>query len=326
TQGRWAESGFHQPESRVIPSGPLDRSLAPHEVERRWEHLEELFNEGTVLCLPVSSYNKGGLLIDWEGMQGFIPVSQLLEAPIQAGDCARMDFLASHVGTQLKVKVIELERAHTRIIFSQRAARWGECCPDTLLATLRPGDVCDGDVSNLCDFGVFVDLGGIDGLIHVSELSWRRVNHPRDVLQVGQRIKIYVIDVDPKRRRVALSLKRLQPNPWATVAEHYRAGMVVEAFVTNVVEFGAFARLEDGVEGLIHVSELTGDDATSISPPQTVREGERVRVRILSVDPENQRMGLSLRGLDGDDNSGAGREEPRSRLEEMYQDGAQSLP
>ncbi|MGH2544203.1 MAG: S1 RNA-binding domain-containing protein, partial [Ardenticatenaceae bacterium] len=107
---------------------------------------------------------------------------------------------------------------------------------------------------------------------------------------------------------------------------HYRAGMVVEAFVTNVVEFGAFARLEDGVEGLIHVSELTGDDATSISPPQTVREGERVRVRILSVDPENQRMGLSLRGLDGDDNSGAGREEPRSRLEEMYQDGAQSLP
>ncbi len=246
----------------------------------------------------MTGYNKGGLLVEWEGMQGFVPISQLLEAPVQAGDCARMDYLAQLVEHPLKVKIIELERAHNRIILSQRAARWGECCPDSLLATLVPGDLCEGDVSNLCDFGVFVDLGGIDGLIHVSELSWRRVSHPRDVLQVGQRIKVHVIDVDHKRRRIALSLKRLQQNPWATVAARYHPGMIVQGVVTNVVEFGAFARVEDGVEGLIHISELAASgDGSGEMPALSVQEGQRVHVRILSVDADNQRMGLSLRGV-----------------------------
>ncbi len=303
TQGRWAE-GTRGP---ATPDTPLPEAegtrFSPREVGVRWEQLDAFFTDGTVLCLTVTGYNKGGLLVDWEGMQGFVPISQMLDAPVQADECARMDYLAEHVSQEMKLKVIELDRLQNRIIFSQRAARWGDCCPDTLLDTLRAGDICEGDVSNLCDFGVFVDLGGIDGLIHVSELSWRRVNHPRDVLHVGQRIKIHVIDVDHKRRRIALSLKRLQTNPWATVAERYRPGMVVDSIVTNVVEFGAFARIEDGVEGLIHISELLTEDATSHQPRHLVTEGEKVRVRILSVDPDNQRMGLSLRGVNNADDA-----------------------
>lgn len=295
TQGRWAEEC--RPPSltlSVLPHG--DSRLSPSEADRRWEHLNDLFADGTVLCLPVTGYNKGGLLVECDGMQGFVPISQLLDAPIHADEYARMDYLANHVGQTLDLKVIELDRAQNRIILSQRAARWGECCPDTLLATLRSGDVCEGVVSNLCDFGVFVDLGGVDGLIHVSELSWRRVHHPRDVLRLGQHIRVYVIDVDNNRRRIALSLKRLQPNPWATVAERYRPGMVVAATITNVVEFGAFARIEDGVEGLIHISELV-PQGNEVAPHAVVHEGEQVRVRVLSVDSDNQRMGLSLRGI-----------------------------
>jgi small subunit ribosomal protein S1 len=297
TQGRWSDSAYPELPRAATSTEPLTLRVTSSELDRRWAKLDEQFNEGAVLCLPVTGYNKGGLLVDWEGMQGFVPISQLPEAPTQRDECARMDYLAEHVGQELKVKIIELDRSQNRIIYSQRAARWGECCPDSLLDTLVPGDVCQGDVSNLCDFGVFVDLGGVDGLIHVSELSWRRVNHPRDVLHVGQRIHVHVIDVDHDRRRIALSLKRLQPNPWATVAERYHPGMVVMGKITNVVDFGAFARIEDGVEGLIHVSELTGSSDDPNHPGKRIEEGCVVPVRILSVDPENQRMGLSLRGV-----------------------------
>lgn len=300
TQGRWAESSAPSAEGGSYSA--TDLRASSYATDRKWQTLHHLFADGTVVCLDVTGYNKGGLLVEWQDLQGFVPTSQLSDAPVLADDCARMDYLASHVTQRLKLKVIELDRAQNRIIFSERAARWGECCPDSLLAELRAGDLCEGDVSNLCDFGVFVDLGGIDGLIHVSELSWRRVNHPRDVLHVGQRIKVHVIDVDHKRRRIALSLKRLQPNPWATVAERYHPGMVVEGVITNVVEFGAFARVEDGVEGLIHISELSQGEPPRAHLPA---EGESVLVRILSVDAENQRMALSLRGVSDNEESRA---------------------
>ncbi len=324
TQGRWAESASIPQEGAEPSSASTERRLSAREVDRRWHMLTEYFADGTVLCLEVTGYNKGGLLVEWEEMQGFVPTSQLLDTPVLADDCARMDYLAQHVSQALKLKIIELDRPQNRIIFSQRAAQWGECCPDRLLASLRAEDVCEGVVSNLCDFGVFVDLGGIDGLIHVSELSWRRVNHPRDVLQVGQRIKVHVIDVDHKRRRIALSLKRLQPNPWATVAERYRPGMVVEGIVTNVVEFGAFARIEDGVEGLIHISELSKSEGAPY-PEQRIQEGELVQVRVLSVDPDNQRMGLSLRGIHASSDEMGDFPAPVPTLEALYQDGAQRL-
>jgi len=151
-------------------------------------------------------------------------------------------------------------------------------------------------VTNLCDFGAFVDLGGVEGLIHISELSWGRVEHPRDVLRRGERVKVYVIDVQPEQGRIALSLKRLQPDPWATMAQRYRVRQIVEGVITNVVDFGAFARVEEGLEGLIHISELA--EGNFLHPRNVVREGERVRV--LSVDGSSRRLSLSLRRLEGD--------------------------
>jgi small subunit ribosomal protein S1 len=268
-----------------------------YELDSKWDTLNTLFGDGSVVCLSVTGYNKGGLLVEWEGLQGFVPTSQLSDAPIHAEEWERMDYLAGHVDQTMTLKVIELDRNQNRIIFSQRSARWGESCPDDKLTQLRAGDTLEGEVSNLCDFGVFVDLGGVDGLIHVSELSWQRVTHPRDLLDIGQRVKVYVIDVDHKRRRIALSLKRLQSNPWATIGQNYRPGMVVRGNVTNVVEFGAFVRIEEGVEGLIHISELSQDSGFISHPSDVIQEGSSLPVRILSVDAENQRMALSLRGV-----------------------------
>lgn len=292
SQGQWVEHTYSS-EELVLSTQGLDYRCGAEEVEQKWERLNSLFHEGTIICLPVIGYNKGGLLVEWEALQGFVPTSQLLNVPLLADDCARMDGLATHVGQTLNLKIIELEREQNRIIFSERAAGWGKCCPDALLMTLRSGDICEGHVSNLCHFGVFVDLGGVDGLIHVSELSWQRVNHPRDILRIGQRLKVYVIDVDHERRRIALSLKRLEANPWQTVAQRYRPGMVVKGLITNLVEFGAFACIEEGVEGLIHISELSAQN-------EELKLGEHLYTRILSVDAENQRMALSLRGVEVD--------------------------
>lgn len=297
TQGKWAET--------APPPGPSDfrdhcRSFRAHESslvgEAAWRTLEDYFNRGEVLVLPVVGYNKGGLLVEWEGLQGFVPASQLADCTKRLDESLseRMAYLAERIDEQVRVKVIELDRNQNRIIFSERAAAWQGRCPDDIIEELEPGDICVGTVSNLCDFGVFVDLGGIDGLIHVSELSWRRVNHPKDVLAPGQEVEVYVIDVDRERRRIALSLKRLQTNPWATVAERYSPGQIIEGVITNVVDFGAFVRVEDGVEGLIHISELGAGDIP-LHPRSVLSEGQRVSARILNVDPNHQRMGLTMR-------------------------------
>lgn len=286
-QGQWAENN-----GRLLSPMPSVNRLSREEMDCKWQHLHRMFEEGVVVCLTVSGHNKGGLLVEWEHLPGFVPTSQLLEAPLLEDDCKRMDCLANYVDRTLKLKIIELDQTQNRIIFSERAAEWGECCPDSRLMTICPGDICEGTVSNLCQFGVFVDLGGIDGLIHISELSWQRVNRAQDLLSLGQRIKVYVIEVDHQRRRIALSLKRLQPNPWATISERYRPGMIIEGVITNMVKFGAFACIEEGVEGLIHISEWH----SSPDEPQ-LEEGLRFPMRVLSVDSDNQRMALSLRGI-----------------------------
>lgn len=168
-----------------------------------------------------------------------------------------------------------------------------DLAPSTMLKGLRPGDVCPGVVTNLTSFGAFVDLGGIEGLIHISELSWDRVRDPGDVLQPGQEVEVYVLGVNPDERRIALSLKRMRPNPWLEVETRYQVGQVLEGAVTNVVSFGAFVRIEEGVEGLIHISELA--EGSFLHPRNVVHEGDIVRVRVLNIDSAKQRLGLSLR-------------------------------
>jgi small subunit ribosomal protein S1 len=263
-----------------------------------WQNALQTYQEGrTVMCI-VTGWNRGGLLVRWNELQGFVPASQLKEMPVFEEESSRDEILARWVGEELGVKVIEIDRSRNRLVFSERATIWGPKDGDHLLAEVTPGETRDGRVSNLCDFGAFVDLGGIDGLVHISELSWGRVTHPRELLTLGQFVRVYVISVDKENRRVALSLKRLRPDPWSVVDHKYAPGAIVSATITNVVDFGAFARIEDGLEGLIHVSELSPASVTY--PSEVVQPGDQVQVRVLRVDSINHRLGLSLK-LDGDE-------------------------
>ena len=263
-----------------------------------WQAIEQVYRADQVVTLPVVGYNRGGLLVEWRSLRGFVPASQLVDFPAVSDGAARRNELALRVGQLLRLRVIELSYEQNRLILSERAAQVQAGARANILDTLRCGDICEGQVTNLCDFGAFVDLGGVEGLIHISELSWGRVGHPRDILTRGETVKVYVMDVQREQGRVALSLKRLQPDPWATVAQRYRVGQIVEGVITNVVDFGAFARVEEGLEGLIHVSELA--EGNFLHPRNVVREGERVRARVLNIDGSSRRLGLSLRRLEGD--------------------------
>ena len=245
-----------------------------------------------MFCLEVSGANRGGLLVQWNGVQGFVPASHLKEMPHCQDRRERMMELAQYIGKSLTVRLIEVEPRLHRLVFSERAAE-SSLTPSAILDSLSPGDVCHGVVTNLTSFGAFVDLGGIEGLIHISELSWDRVRDPEDVLHLGQEIEVYVLGVNPDEGRIALSLKRMRSNPWLDIDSRYQVGQLLEGRVTNVVDFGAFVRVEEGIEGLIHVSELA--EGRFLHPRSVVREGDVVQVRVLNLDPENQRLGLSLR-------------------------------
>ncbi len=207
----------------------------------------------------------------------------------------RREELESRIGRTLRLKVIEVERRRRRLVMSQSLAEreFQAHRRKELFETIHVGDVIQGEVRSMRPFGAFVDVGGADGLLHVSEIDWRPVNHPRDVLDVGEVVEVQVIRVDPENYRIALSRKRRLPNPWDTVEERYHPGVVVPVKVTRVVDFGAFAQLEPGVEGLIHISELA--DIAVAEPLKTVQVGDEVHAKILRVDGNRQRIGLSLR-------------------------------
>ncbi len=243
--------------------------------------------------LRVVGYNRGGLLVEWGSLRGFVPASQLIDFPSTGNANARRNALMDRLGQNLSLRVIELSVEKNRLILSERAAQAAPGERDTILHSLEPGDTVSGNITNLCDFGAFVDLGGLEGLIHISELSWGRVAHPSHLLQRDQLVKAYVIDVDQNAGRIALSLKRLCPDPWKTVDQRYTIGEVVEGVVTNVVDFGAFACIEEGLEGLIHVSELA--EGHFLHPRNVVTEGQHIQARILTINGDERRLGLSLR-------------------------------
>lgn len=256
-----------------------------------WDKATELYESDQLIELDVTGYNRGGLLVTADSLQGFVPISHLVENP---GDPVDPEtWLAEYVGRSLILKVIECDPDRGRIVFSERAALAKPGSRNELLGQLCPGDCVMGTVTNVTDFGVFVDLGGVEGLIHVSEISWGRVRHPSDVVSLSQRVKVYVIHVEKDRARVALSLKRMHPNPWETAEERYFPGQIVDAVVTSLVPFGAFARLEEGLDGLIHISEICGEESGK-NPSDCLYEGQPVKVRVLHVDGNRQRLGLSL--------------------------------
>jgi small subunit ribosomal protein S1 len=258
-----------------------------------WELVRDLFNTDQMIKLEVTGFNRGGLLVAGSGLHGFVPISHLLEITCLTEEKEKETILASYVGRTGAFKVIECDPERGRVVFSERAALAESGKRNLLFNEIYPGKRVFGTVTNITEFGVFVDLGGVEGLIHVSELSWGRVRHPSDVANVGETVEAYVIQVDQDRSRIALSLKRLIPNPWETAEERYYPGQVVSAVITSIVPFGAFARIEEGLDGLIHSSEFAGVSAAD-EPDEGLCEGQVVQVKVLNVNAARQRLGLSL--------------------------------
>jgi small subunit ribosomal protein S1 len=275
--------------------GNLLISLFMARQQQAWIRAQELFDSGKIWEEEVIGYNKGGLVVPVDEIRGFIPASQVPGFPHGLSQEDRLARLATMVGETLPVKVIEINRRKRRLILSSTAAQqdWRKKSRQNLLEELREGEVRTGTVSSLCSFGAFVDLGGADGLVHISELSWRRIRHPREVVSVGEEVEAYVLRLDEERQRIGLSLKRLQPEPWSLVEDKYELGQLIEGVVTNVVDFGAFAEVEEGVEGLIHVSELA--EAPISHPRDVVKKGDLLLLRVIRIDTRRKRLGLSLK-------------------------------
>jgi small subunit ribosomal protein S1 len=258
-----------------------------------WDKVQSLYDEDEVTKLEVYGFNRGGLLVRGDCIQGFVPVSHLVDMPCAVAVDERSKALNNYIGKTLTLKVIECEPSQERIVLSERAALAGEGRRRELFNTLKSGEVVYGTVTNVTDFGVFVDLGGLEGLIHVSELSWGRVELPSDILGVGDPVRALVLMVSEENGRVALSLKRLCPNPWDVLNQNYHPGDTVEASITSIRRFGAFARLKEGVEGLIHISTIRlPDDCESLDVYFHI--GQLVQVKILHIDIERRRLGLGL--------------------------------
>jgi len=275
-------------------------SLTHARVEKDWDKAEEIFESGQTIQSTVIGSNKGGLIVNFGRVRGFVPGSQLDNS--QFGGAHRPDRWAQLSGETLTLKIIEVDRSRNRLILSEKAAaaenrKEREKEKAKFLSELVEGDVRSGRVTSLANFGAFVDIGGIDGLIHLSELAWTHVSHPREIVKVGDEIDVYILNVDRDKQRVALSLKRLEPEPWSQVFDYYQINQVVEAVITNLTDFGAFARIDDRIEGLIHISEISNKNIAH--PGDLLSEGQEVSVKIIHIDPDRRRMGLSIKEVAG---------------------------
>jgi len=289
---------------REDKDGNLMLSVSRALAEKDWERAEGLMQSQNIFEGVVEAFNRGGVIVRLGQVRGFVPASQLNTGgngmnenePVATENAEEDDRWAPLLGGSLKLKVIDIDRKRNRLILSERLAmrEWRRKQKEQLLESLKEGDVYDGVISSIAPFGAFVDLGGADGLIHLSELSWNRVTHPSEVVQVGDKVKVQILSVDLERRRIGLSMRRLQPQPWEVISQTYEVGQVVRGKITKLVNFGAFARLnDDGVEGLIHISELA--DRRVNHPKEVVAEGEEYDLRIIRIDTDKRRMGLSLK-------------------------------
>jgi len=283
------------PEDR---NGNIVLSLSRAKEEKDWRTAEALLASQEVYTGPIAGFNKGGLIVKIGNVRGFIPASQLSAARRRRseGETPEQKW-GRMVGEVTQVKVIEVDRSRNRLILSERAAvkESREAQKDRLLSEIKVGEVRKGHVISLAEFGAFVDIGGADGLVHLSELSWKRVNHPNEILKVGQEVEVVVLNVDRERKRIGLSMKRREDDPWLAIQKKYQVGQLVAATITKLTKFGAFARIEgeDDIEGLIHISELA--EGHIDHPKEVVAEGQNVTLRVVKVDAEKRRMGLSLK-------------------------------
>ena len=285
--------------------------------EKAWKRIEAAAAAGEHVEGTVIEVVKGGLILDL-GVRGFLPASLV--------DIRRVQDLDEFLGRKLECKVIELNRNRNNVVLSRRAVLEDERreVRQKILDELQPGDVVEGVISNIVDFGAFVDLEGIDGLIHISELSWSHVNHPSEVLTIGEKVEVKVLDIDRERQRISLGLKQTQADPWQSVIDRFGINDVVEGKVTKVVTFGAFVEIHPGVEGLVHISELASHHVEN--PREVVSQGDTLSVRIIEIDPERRRLSLSLKrvadveGVDGQPHSDDAEYDPAADTE--YDDDA----
>jgi small subunit ribosomal protein S1 len=281
--------------------GNLIVSLYLAQLEKDWEQAEEYLKSNEIFEGKVIGYNKGGLVVGFGRIRGFVPASQVADFPRQLSPDEKINRLTRQAGRDIAVRVIEVDRKRKRLIMSEQVAHreWRERQRRKVMDSLTEGQTVHGVVTSLADFGAFVDLGGTEGLVHISEISRQRIKHPREVLHVGDEVDVYVLKLDRTGGKIGLSLRRLQPDPWTLVSTTYAVGQRVEGMVTNVVDFGVFAQLEGGIEGLVHVSELSN---TPINHPRdVVARGQRYLLEIVKIDPERQRIGLSLKRVPADE-------------------------
>jgi small subunit ribosomal protein S1 len=286
-------------------TGQILLSRKKVEATEHWDRIQELYEKGEPVTVTVKEKVKGGVVAELDGVQAFIPASQL--------DLRRIPNLDAYVGQQILAKIIELNRKKGRVLLSRRAVLEEEQkkAKEAFFQSLEPGQVVEGTVVDVTDFGAFVNLGPVDGLVHRSEITWGRFNHPREVLHKGQKVRAQVVSVDPEKERVNLSIKALIPDPWSTVAEKYPVGTRVRGKVVGLTPFGAFVEVEPGLEGLIHISELSWTKRPK-HPSEVVKEGDEVEAVVLRLDPAERRLSLGLKQTQPD---------PWQQLVEKYPPG-----
>ena len=274
--------------------GNLILSASQARQNEDWKRADDLMTSETLLTSEITDSNKGGVIVSFGHLRGFVPASHVLDLPRGMKEDDRLAFLENLVGNEITVKVIEVNRKRRRLVFSQLEAEQENRAvrKEALLSELAEGTTREGVVSGLCDFGAFVDLGGADGLIHISELAWHRVRHPSQVVAVGDKVDVYVLNLDEQGKRIGLSLKRLQPNPWSLVDEMYHIGQLVEGVISRMESFGAFISLDPGIEALLHVSQMSSNPEEN--PQRHFYEGQKLLLRIISIEADRQRLGLSL--------------------------------
>jgi len=280
-------------------NGNVVLSLKRAQEELSWENVERLVTSDEVVDSKIMGFNKGGLIVAVEGLRGFVPSSQIsaMRRGQSTGDTPEQRW-QKMIGQPISVRVIEVDRERRRLILSERAASTEsrQSIKERVIEELEEGKVYTGRVTSLANFGAFININGADGLVHLSELSWEHIEHPREVLEVGQEVKVKVINVDREKKRIGLSVRALQDDPWKSRVEKYSVGQLVEGVITRLTKFGAFARLEGDIEGLIHISEIA--EHRIEHPKEVLKEGEVKSLRVIRIDPEQHRIGLSLRKVD----------------------------
>lgn len=274
--------------------GNLILSASQARQNEDWKRAEEIMNDDTLWSGEITDANKGGLIMPFGYLRGFIPASHVVDLPRGLKEEDRLTHLQKLIGMEMTIKVIEVNRKRRRLVFSQLDAEQENrlARKEALLRELAEGNSRQGVVSGLCDFGAFVDLGGADGLIHISELAWHRVRHPSQIVEIGEQVEVYILNLDAEGKRIGLSLKRLQPNPWSLIDEMYHIGQLVTGVISRIESFGAFVSLEPGIEALLHVSQMARNPKES--PLRHFYEGQKLLMRIISIESKKQRLGLSV--------------------------------